>query len=43
MGPISIGSLKPGEYRPLRSEEVRAIYKAVGLGSDDAPLMGRKG
>jgi 23S rRNA pseudouridine2605 synthase len=31
LGPIRLTGLAPGEYRPLRSDEVRKLYKAVGL------------
>jgi 23S rRNA pseudouridine2605 synthase len=31
VGPLRLTGLAPGEYRPLRTEEVRAIYKAAGL------------
>jgi len=31
VGPIRLTGLAPGEYRPLRSEEIRRLYKAAGL------------
>jgi 23S rRNA pseudouridine2605 synthase len=31
VGPIRLTGLAPGEYRPLRPEELRNIYKAAGL------------
>ena len=31
VGPIRLTGLAPGEYRPLRPEEVRRLYQAVGL------------
>jgi 23S rRNA pseudouridine2605 synthase len=31
VGPLRLTGLAPGEYRPLRQEEVRQLYKAVGL------------
>ena len=36
MGPISIENLKPGETRALRSDEVFALYEAVGLKPTEA-------
>lgn len=39
MGPLSLGDLRPGEYRPLRDSEIRALYSAVGLGAPDAGRM----
>jgi len=30
-GPLHLGGMKPGALRPLRPEEVRALYTAVGL------------
>ncbi len=32
IGPISLGDISPGKYRPLNNAEVRELYKAVGLG-----------
>jgi len=31
VGPVRLTGLAPGEYRPLRPEEVRRLYQAVGL------------
>jgi 23S rRNA pseudouridine2605 synthase len=31
VGPIRLTGLAPGEYRPLRPEEIRKLYKAAGL------------
>ena len=31
VGPIRLTGLAPGEFRPLRSEEIRNLYKAAGL------------
>ncbi|HEX9344221.1 MAG TPA: pseudouridine synthase, partial [Actinomycetota bacterium] len=31
VGPVRLTGLAPGEYRPLRQEEVRRLYQAVGL------------
>jgi 23S rRNA pseudouridine2605 synthase len=31
IGPIRLTGLAPGEFRPLRPEEIRALYKATGL------------
>jgi 23S rRNA pseudouridine2605 synthase len=31
VGPLRLTGLAPGEYRPLRQEEVRQLYRAVGL------------
>lgn len=31
LGPLDLGSLPPGRHRFLRPEEVRALYRAVGL------------
>ena len=30
IGPLKLGMLKPGEYRELTAEELRAIRNAVG-------------
>ena len=32
VGPIPLGDISPGKYRPLNAAEVRELYKAVGLG-----------
>ena len=31
VGPLVLDEVKPGKFRPLRIDEVRALYKAVGL------------
>lgn len=31
IGPLRLSGLAPGEYRPLRPEEVRRLYQAAGL------------
>lgn len=33
VGPLSLGDISPGKYRPLNTAEVRALYRAVGLGA----------
>lgn len=33
IGPLSLGDLSPGKYRPLNTAEVRALYRVVGLGA----------
>jgi 23S rRNA pseudouridine2605 synthase len=37
LGPLSLGDLSPGKTRPLRADEVRALYAAVGLGGPAKP------
>lgn len=32
IGPLPLGDINPGKYRPLSGAEVRALYGAVGLG-----------
>jgi 23S rRNA pseudouridine2605 synthase len=32
IGPVALGEIAPGRFRPLRSDEIRALYRAVGLG-----------
>jgi 23S rRNA pseudouridine2605 synthase len=32
IGPLTLGEITPGKFRPLRGDEVRALYTAVGLG-----------
>lgn len=34
LGPLPLGDIAPGKYRPLTGAEVRALYRAVGLGSE---------
>jgi 23S rRNA pseudouridine2605 synthase len=31
LGPLPLGDIRPGKYRPLTAQEVRALYAAVGL------------
>jgi 23S rRNA pseudouridine2605 synthase len=31
VGPVRLTGLAPGEFRPLRPEEIRGLYKAAGL------------
>ena len=31
VGPIRLTGLAPGEFRPLRPEEIRRLYKSAGL------------
>jgi 23S rRNA pseudouridine2605 synthase len=31
VGPVRLTGLAPGEFRPLRPEEIRSLYKAAGL------------
>jgi 16S rRNA U516 pseudouridylate synthase RsuA-like enzyme len=33
-GPVKLGDLPVGRYRPLTDDEVRAIYRAVKLDED---------
>src|SRR5437867_927728 len=43
-GPIELGRLEPGDWRPLREEEIEALRAAVGLGARaarDANLTSR--
>jgi 16S rRNA U516 pseudouridylate synthase RsuA-like enzyme len=30
-GPVRLGDLKPGEYRPLTPEEERGLYRAIRM------------
>jgi 16S rRNA U516 pseudouridylate synthase RsuA-like enzyme len=30
-GPVRLGDLKPGEYRPLTPREEAALYRIIGL------------
>jgi 23S rRNA pseudouridine2605 synthase len=40
IGPLPLGDIAPGKFRPLRGDEVRHLYAAVGMG---APEGERKG
>lgn len=31
LGPLPLGNIRPGKFRPLTTQEVRRLYKAVGL------------
>jgi len=43
VGPLSLGDIGQGRFRPLTGAEVRALYAAVGLGaSPDAPSATRR-
>jgi 23S rRNA pseudouridine2605 synthase len=35
IGPLPLGDIAPGKFRPLNGAEVRALYAAVGLGAPD--------
>lgn len=35
-GPVRLGDLKPGEWRPLTPAEERGIYRAIGMNAEDA-------
>lgn len=35
-GPVRLGDLKPGEWRPLTPQEERGLYRAIGMKEDDA-------
>ncbi|WP_205745755.1 pseudouridine synthase [Egibacter rhizosphaerae] len=34
IGPLTLGELSTGKYRPLNGREVRDLYRAVGLGAE---------
>jgi 23S rRNA pseudouridine2605 synthase len=36
IGPLPLGDIAPGKFRPLSGAEVRALYAAVGLGDPQA-------
>jgi 23S rRNA pseudouridine2605 synthase len=36
LGPLPLGDISPGKFRPLTSAEVRDLYRAVGLGEPDS-------
>jgi 23S rRNA pseudouridine2605 synthase len=40
LGPIALGELAPGKYRPLNHAEVRALYRCVGLGHPETARSG---
>ncbi len=33
-GPVRLGSMKPGEHRPLRSDELKRIFEQAGMGKE---------
>lgn len=35
IGPLPLGDISPGKFRPLNGSEVRRLYVAVGLGAPD--------
>ncbi len=35
VGPLSLGDIAPGKFRPLTGAEVRALYRTVRIGVDD--------
>lgn len=36
VGPLALGDITPGKFRPLTGAEVRALYRAVGMGAPGA-------
>lgn len=42
LGPIILGSLPPGQMRPLSREEITALKKIVGMGRPEKPHETRK-
>jgi 23S rRNA pseudouridine2605 synthase len=40
IGPVSDRGLAPGEWRPLRQREVRALYEAAGSTKSDSSDSG---
>jgi len=43
LGPLPLGDIRPGKFRPLTSAEVGRLYAAVGLGGPDASTASRHG
>lgn len=41
IGPLKLGMLKPGTYRDLTAEELRAIRNAMGTGETAAPAKNK--
>ena len=37
IGPLPLGDISPGKFRPLTGAEVRGLYAAVGLREDERP------
>jgi 23S rRNA pseudouridine2605 synthase len=37
LGPLPLGDIRPGKFRPLTSAEVGRLYAAVGLGGPEVP------
>lgn len=42
IGPLALGDIRPGRFRPLTGKEVRDLYRAVDLGASDHPSQGLK-
>jgi 23S rRNA pseudouridine2605 synthase len=43
IGPLRLGSLRPGDWRPLTVEEVRALERATGAAPPGKPMRKRRG
>jgi 23S rRNA pseudouridine2605 synthase len=41
-GPVRLGDLAPGQYRPLTPREEAALYHAIGLNPEDGETMSRR-
>lgn len=39
LGPLPLGDLRPGRFRPLTTDEVRKLYAAVGLGGPEPVVI----
>ena len=37
VGPLALGEITPGKFRPLNHAEIRALYACVGLGAPEGP------
>ena len=42
IGPLKLGMLKPGTYRDLTAEELRAIRNAIGAGEQASTAKGKR-
>lgn len=42
LGPLPLGDIRPGKFRPLTNAEVRGLYAAVGLAGPSPAAGGRK-
>lgn len=42
LGPLPLGDIAPGKFRPLTSAEVRALYREVGLGDPEPSASGQR-